>query len=224
MASWRPLQASFQGALLLGGSLLVMEAVPAHALITLKVQAVGPDLVVTGSGSANTSALSLAGTSTSASNVLTYVEIYAGPAVFNDGNVSLWSSLNGPAAFGTDSLVTEYPDSSPTLSFGDLFGIITSSNSADIKLLLPLSYASGTSLSGRTTYKDLTYARAGLTPGQTYTWAWGSGTNADSLTLQIADPTPVPAPLPVAGTAAVFHAVRRLRRRVPTTNRNVNPS
>lgn len=56
---------------MLGGSLLLMEAVPAHALVTLKVQAVGPDLVVTGSGSANTSALTSAGTSTSYSNVLT---------------------------------------------------------------------------------------------------------------------------------------------------------
>lgn len=127
------------------------------------------------------------------------MEIYAGPAVFSDGRVSLWNSLSGPAAFGTNSLVLEYPDSSPTLSFGDLFGIVTRSNSADIQLVLPISYVSGTSLSGRTTYKDLTYARAGLTPGQTYTWSWGSGSAADSLTLQIGDPIPVPRRSPSPG-------------------------
>lgn len=217
MIPGRPLQAFLQGALLLGGSLLVIEAAPAHALITLKVQAVGPDLVVTGSGSANTSGLASAGTSTSQSNILTKVEIYAGPAVFSDGNVSLWNSLSGPAAFGTDSLVLEYPDSSPSLSFGDLFGIVTSNNSADIRLVLPIAYVSGASLSGQTTFKDLTFARAGLTPGQTYTWSWGSGSTADSLTLQIGDPTPVPAPLPIGGTAALFHTLQRLRRRVRTT-------
>jgi hypothetical protein len=216
MISWGPFQAFLRGVLLLGGSVLLMEAAPAHALITLKVQAVGPDLVVTGSGSANTSGLASAGTSTSQSNTLTQVQIFAGPAVFNDGNVSLWNSISGPAAFGTDSLVVEYPDSDPSLSFGDLFGIVTSNNSADIRLVLPIAYASGDSLSGQTTYKDLTYARAGLTPGQTYTWSWGSGSTADSLTLQIGDPTPVPAPLPIAGAAAAFHTLQRLRRRVRT--------
>jgi len=216
MASQRAPLALLLGGSLAGGSLLFLAAAPAQALVTLIVKPVGTDLVVTGSGSAQTSSLTPAGTDSAYSNVLSDVQIYAGPPAFSDGSVSRWSGLTGPAAFGWDPAVFEYPDSNPALSFGDLFGIVTSSNSADIRLVLPSSYISGASLSGRTTYTNLTLAQAGLTAGTTYTWTWGSGTTAETIQLQI-DPTPVPAPLPIAGAAAAFHSVQRLRRRVRST-------
>jgi hypothetical protein len=153
------------------------------------------------------------GTEATWTNVLSPVQVYAGPAAFSDGNVSLWSNLSGPSSFGSDPAVFEYPDPGSTLSFGKLFGILTSSNPADIRLVLPSTYVSGTTISGRTTYTNVTLAQLGLTSGLTYTWSWGSGPTADSLELQI-DPTPVPAPLPIAGAAAAFHSVQRLRRRL----------
>lgn len=216
MASQLAPLALLLGGSLAGGSLLLLVAVPARALVTLKVKPVGPDLVVTGSGSAQTTSLTSAGSDSAYTNVLSDVQIYAGPAAFSDGNVSLWSGLSGPAAFGGNSAVFEYPDATPALSFGDLFGIVSSSNPADIRLVLPSSYVSGTSLSGRTTYTNLTLAQAGLTAGTTYTWTWGSGSAAETLELQI-DATPVPAPLPIAGAAAAFHSLQRLRRRVRST-------
>jgi hypothetical protein len=199
--------------LLLGGFLALIGAAPAKALVTLKVLQVGPDVVVNGRGSAKTAGLTSVGTEAAWTNVLSPVQVYAGPAAFSDGNVSLWSNLSGPSSFGSDPAVFEYPDPGSTLSFGKLFGILTSSNPADIRLVLPSTYVSGTTISGRTTYTNLTLAQAGLTAGQTYTWSWGSGPTADSLELQI-DPTPVPAPLPIAGAAAAFHSVQRLRRRL----------
>ena len=227
MTSRRALRALLLGASLLGSSSLLLNAAPARALITLKVKPVGPDLVVTGSGSAQTSSLSSAGADTAYTNVLSDVQIYAGPGAFTgtppDVAVSLWSGLSGPAAFGGDATVFEYPDATPALSSGDLFGILTSSTPADIRLVLPSSYVSGASLSGRTTYTNLTLAQAGLTPGSSYTWTWGSGSAAETLQLQI-DATPVPAPLPIAGAAAAFHTMRRLRRRARPTAWAANPS
>jgi hypothetical protein len=199
--------------LLLGGFLALIGAAPAQALVTLKVLQVGPDVVVNGRGSAKTAGLTSVGTEATWTNVLSPVQVYAGPAAFSDGNVSLWSNLSGPSSFGSDPAVFEYPDPGSTLSFGKLFGILTSSNPADIRLVLPSTYVSGTTISGRTTYTNVTLAQLGLTSGLTYTWSWGSGPTADSLELQI-DPTPVPAPLPIAGAAAAFHSVQRLRRRL----------
>jgi hypothetical protein len=199
--------------LLLGGFLALIGAAPAQALVTLKVLQVGPDVVVNGRGSAKTAGLTSMGTEATWTNVLSPVQVYAGPAAFSDGNVSLWSNLSGPSSFGSDPAVFEYPDPGSTLSFGKLFGILTSSNPADIRLVLPSTYVSGTTISGRTTYTNVTLAQLGLTSGLTYTWSWGSGPTADSLELQI-DPTPVPAPLPIAGAAAAFHSVQRLRRRL----------
>lgn len=199
--------------LLLGGFLALIGAAPAQALVTLKVLQAGPDVVVNGRGSAKTAGLTSMGTEATWTNVLSPVQVYAGPAAFSDGNVSLWSNLSGPSSFGSDPAVFEYPDPGSTLSFGKLFGILTSSNPADIRLVLPSTYVSGTTISGRTTYTNVTLAQLGLTSGLTYTWSWGSGPTADSLELQI-DPTPVPAPLPIAGAAAAFHSVQRLRRRL----------
>ncbi|MFO0040294.1 MAG: hypothetical protein ACK522_15310 [Synechococcaceae cyanobacterium] len=191
----------------------MIGAAPAQALVTLKVLQAGPDVVVNGRGSAKTAGLTSMGTEATWTNVLSPVQVYAGPAAFSDGNVSLWSNLSGPSSFGSDPAVFEYPDPGSTLSFGKLFGILTSSNPADIRLVLPSTYVSGTTISGRTTYTNVTLAQLGLTSGLTYTWSWGSGPTADSLELQI-DPTPVPAPLPIAGAAAAFHSVQRLRRRL----------
>lgn len=188
MISRRARQAPLWAGCLLGSSLLLLAGAPARALITLKVQEVGADLVVTGSGAGNTTTLTFVTSSNSASNVLNQVELYAGPAVFNDGNVSLWSGLRGPAVIGTSALVFEYPNSDPLLSFGDCFGVITSSTPADIRLVLPSGYGSDASLSGQTTSSNLTLARAGLTNGQTLTWTWGTGSADETLRLEVGSP------------------------------------
>ncbi len=185
---------------------------PASAIVTLRVQQVGNDVVITGSGSANTTGLTPAGTDNDYTNVLTDAQIYAGPAAFGDGSggggdVSLWSNISsGPLAFGSDPSIFENPSSGS----GDLFGILANNGSGASYLVLPSSYSSGTSLSGTTTFTGYTLASLGLTPGQISTWSWGADATADSLRLEV---DPVPAPLPIAGAAAVLYRLKRLRRR-----------
>lgn len=189
---------------------------PARATVQLLVQQVGNDVVITGSGSANTTGLTAAGTDNDFTNVLTDTQIYTGPDAFGDGSggggdVSLWSGLTGPLSFGSDSLVAQNPSSGS----GDLFGILANDGSSASQLVLPLAYSSGASLSGTSTFTGTTLAQLGLTPGQISTWTWGSGANADNLRLEVmgSDTAAVPAPLPIAGAAVAFHRSRRLRRR-----------
>jgi hypothetical protein len=190
----------------------LLTPAPARAIVTLLVQQVGNDVVITGSGSANTTALTNEGTDNDYTNVLTDAQIYAGPDAFADGSggggdVSLWSDITaGPLAFGSDPSVSENPDSGT----GDLFGILADNGSGASRLVLPSGYSSGTSLSGTSTFTGFTLAQLGLTPGQISTWSWGTGGDADSLRLEVA--SPVPAPLPIAGAAAAFCHLNRLRR------------
>jgi len=199
---------SLLAAALLAPALLAPR--PASAIVTLRVQQVGNDVVITGSGSANTTALTLAGTGNDYTNILTDAQIYAGPAAFDNGSVSLWSNISsGPLAFGSDSNLSENPSSGT----GALFGIVANDfggTPGEQRLVLPLGYISGDDLIGTTTFTGYTLASLGLTPGQINTWSWGADATADSLRLEV---DPVPAPLPIAGAAAVFFRLKRLRRR-----------
>ena len=192
----------------------------AHATVQLLVQQLNGDVVVTGSGSANTTALNLDGTDTDYANVLTDSQIYSGPDAFADGSgdggdVGLWGGIiSGPIILGSDPGVFENPSSGS----GDLFGILANNGSAISQLVLPLGYISNVSLNGTSTFTGITLAKLGFSPGQIRTWTWGTGANADSLRLEVLGSPPssadVPSPLPIAGAAAAFHSCRRLRRRI----------
>lgn len=198
----------------LNGCLLSAAIVFAPAssqAITLRVEQVGADVVVTGSGSANTSALTLFDTLSDFTNVLTEVQIYAGPAADLDGQVNLWSGITGPLSINGNVSVAGIPSASG--SSGDLFGIVADTGSGSGLLVLPIGYTSGNSLSGTSRFQGYTLADFGLTPGDTHTWSWGSGSSADSLELQVlANATPVPVPLPLAGAVYAWKTSRKLRR------------
>ena len=193
---------------LVAAALVVLGCAPANAVIRLVVEQVGNDVVVTGSGNANTSGLTPLGSVSDFTNVYTYSQAYSGPAAFANGAVSLWSGVSGPTAFGSDQTVTENPD--PATSTGQLFGILAGSESGSPQLVLPAGYSSSSSLSGVSTFTSLTLSQLGLTPGQTFTWNWGSGSTADSLRLEVS--STVPAPLPMLLAAGVFSGVSRIRR------------
>jgi len=163
-------------------------------------------VVITGSGWANTFALTADGTDSSWTNLLTDSQLYAGPDAFSDGSVSLWSGISGPLLIGSDATVFEIPSSGS----GQLFGILANNGSGASRLVLPLGYVSGDSLSGTSTYSGYTLAQLGLSAGQVATWGWGSGSTADSLRLEV---LPAPAPLPIVGVIAAFTTSARLRRR-----------
>lgn len=183
---------------------------PCHALLVLQVEQVGGGVRVTGTGTANTTALIGELTASAWTSALTDAQIYAGPLAFNDGQVSLYSGLLGPLFFGSDPGVYELPDAMS--SGGDLFGILADNGSGSSWIVLPAGYTSGNSLGGSSNFPGLTLAQIGLVPGQQSTWSWGSGPDADSLRLEV-----VPAPAPLLAVPAGWQVVRSLRRRLRAT-------
>jgi hypothetical protein len=184
--------------------LSLFSGLPAEAVITLRVDQIGNDVIVSGSGKANLTALNFSYTSTSFQNVMTDIQIYAGPNLFASGEVDVYEGiLTGPMTISSNPLLVEEPDA--IASTGDLFGIITD----PYQLVLPKNYLSNMELTGQSTYKNVTIADLGLSPGLG-SWTWGSSANGslDSINLVV-----VPGPLPVIGAATAFAWSRKLRRR-----------
>ncbi len=208
-------------AYLIALSLIPLQPEPGQALIRLQVQQIGADVVITGSGSANTAALVSSGSDLDWTNVLADNQIYAGPNSFGDGSgsgadVSLWSSISGPAIFGNNGSIVLNPDQGN----GDFFGILASEVTAAPLLVLPLGYISGTALNGTSTFQNQSITTFGITPGSLFTWIWGDTEATDSLVLEVqksAAPS-VPAPLPMIGAAIALAQSRRLRRRVNSSH------
>lgn len=198
--------------LLLGLGVSGWPITASRAAIVLTVKQIGPDVVVVGSGSANTSGLTLHDTDTDYQNVLGDSQIYAGPAVYSDlmgggGDVKRWSGLSGSITFGSDPGVFEYPSSGTN----DLFGIAYDYNISESLLVLPLSYVSSTPLlESTTTYTSTSLSQLGLSPG-VFTWTWDTGSNIDSLKLEI-EAVAVPGSLPLVGGAVAWRFARRLRK------------
>jgi hypothetical protein len=197
---------------------IVLTPLPSSASITLRAEQIGPDVVITGSGTANLSGLNFVVDDNFWTNYISDVDVYVGLAAFNDGSVGLYSGITGPLSFGNDSNLYELADN--VGSSGDLFGILADNGSGVTQLVLPLGYSSNSPLSGVSRFSSLTIAQLGLTPGQQTTWIWGSGVNADSLRLEVANSAnPVPTPASLLGLGAAFQVARRLRRRLRAAGR-----
>ena len=201
----------FRHLALLGLGVIFWPSIAAHSAIVLTVKQDGNDVVIIGSGSANTNSLPIPTPEADYTNVLWDNQIYAGPDAFNgvppQVDVNLWSGINGPLSFNTDPLIaTAYPDSGS----GDLFGIYIDNVTNKPLLVLPLLYGSGNPLNGTSRFDGSTLSSLGLNPG-VFTWNWGMGQNADSFELRI-EPVPVPAPLPLAGVPIAWKLAKRMRR------------
>ncbi|MCX5952109.1 MAG: hypothetical protein NTZ40_01115 [Cyanobacteria bacterium] len=200
---------------LLGLIVVFWPSIAANAAIVLTVKQDGSDVVISGSGSANTTDLYNPPTNPTPrydyTNVLTYNQIYAGPAAFPnypntpDVDVNQWSGLTGPSSFGNDPNFT----ANPKTGSGDLFGLVSQNGTGKSILVLPLNYVSGAILDGTSRFNDSTLAGLGLSPG-VFSWSWGSHPNADSFQIKV-EPVPVPAPLPLAGIAVAWRLAKRMR-------------
>jgi hypothetical protein len=145
----------------------------ARANFIATIDQVGPNVVVTGSGTIDLTGLSFlfGGTATPSISPNTG-SLSVGPSA----SVDAYSAISGPASFGTGGFTFANGGS------GDVVGL------QGLLLLVPQGYFSGNPLSGTATYDNATFASLGITPG-TYTWTWGTG--VDSFMLQIG-PTGVP--------------------------------
>jgi len=89
---------------------IALTPLPSSAFITLLVEQIGPDVVITGSGMANLRGLGFIADSTTWTNIIADSQVYAGSAAFGDGNVSLYGGITGSSAFGIDATLYEVPD------------------------------------------------------------------------------------------------------------------
>jgi hypothetical protein len=184
---------------------------PANASVIMTLEQVGPDVVAMGSGTINTTDLTLDG-----SGGFAVATISPGDAELVVGRPSpfdVYGGIAGPTYFGAQNGRTTHASSGA----GDYIGILGFSR----EISTPSSYISGTPLSGTATFDSTTLAGLGVTPG-TYTWTWGTGVNADSLTLYAGVPAPTTTPEPASllllavglGGAAWLKARERRRSKV----------
>ncbi len=181
----------------------------ASAVVTINFQQVGLNVVATGSGSANVTALTRDTSSTGAQvwpvSVFPETFLSIGPVSTPDLPiaVSAFIGISGPTNIGTGTT-----NAFASSGSGDRIGLV-----ANRVMYLPFTYVSGAAVSGTSTWNNASFASLGLTPG-TYTWTWGSGATADSMVINIGTPVPEP------GTLALMLAGAGLlgalaRRRMP---------
>lgn len=159
-------------------------ASPALAGVTITVMESGGDVVMSGSGSLDTSLWTYDSVASPAPAVGPFSTLSVGPG---GGLGDLYNSpvnFSGPTSIGFGPATT-FADSGT----GDVFGL----DFATPRLLTPYQYVSGDPLSGGATYVGQTLASLGLNAGS-YTWTWDvpvtrSAAVADFFTINI-----VPAP------------------------------
>jgi len=156
------------------------------SVFNVTVSQVGPDVVWSGSGSFNLSALSLNSSGTLQSGFSALPAIWAiGPSA----SIQRYggASLTGYSTTFGNNLVVPTP-----ISSGSTFGVVSGGVSSR-QIVVPSGYVSNTVISGTATYGGTTIESMGLTPG-TYTWSWGSGANSSSIVMVIESSSVTPTP------------------------------
>lgn len=164
-----------------------MALSPAFAVLTFTLSENAGDVVLTASGSLDTTGL-VAGSTVPCSSSGTG-GVFAGQAVacVGSGLATVYSGstgpLAGPADFGSGGSIDGTTTSGDTVFVAGRVGAIA----------LPTSYTSGSPLSGTTTFAGATLASLGVTPG-TYTWTLqAAGGRAETVVLLAGAPaTSVP--------------------------------
>lgn len=138
----------------------------------------GPDVVWSGAGSFNLTNLTLDSSSTiSAGYAATQAIWAAGPSATVP--TDQWSGPSFtvyPTSFGAGG------SGAIGASSGSIFGILPGGFGR--LLIVPSGYASGSFISGSTTYSNTTISGMGLNSG-TYTWSWGTGGNVSTMVMTI---------------------------------------
>jgi hypothetical protein len=191
------------GLTLLGGAGL---ARPAAAVFTVDIAQQSGNVVATGSGTIDLTALTACCGSNPPPDITAQLGRIALGASGLVGEAWAQGNFHGPINFGSGGL---FLATSGTGDHVEMAG----SNSF---LAVPTGYVSGAALSDSATWDNATVSSLGLTPG-TYTWAWGSGADADRFVIDIAAPAPAvpePASLALLATAVLgLGTAGRLTRR-----------
>lgn len=177
---------------------------PSQAL-TLTMLEAGNDVVVSGSGTLNLTALQgpIPDQSDGAFVYPSFSSFLLGEATGLDVYIG---DITFPASMGSGSGVIGDGSGAPFGPVQFVFGF-------GQELWVPAGYQSGGPLNASAIFPGESLASLGVTPG-IYTWSWGSGADSDDLTLLVEESIPpVPGPLPLLGAGAAFGWSRRLRKR-----------
>jgi hypothetical protein len=148
-------------------------ATGATGAFNVTISQVGPDVVWSGSGSFNLTALTSAGSGSMVGGYGAALAVWAiGPSTSTD---QYSGTFIYPTNFGSGGVGV-------TSNTGSTFGILPGGSGR--LLHVPSGYTSNTNISGTSTYANNTIAGMGLSGG-TYIWSWGSGANASSLVMVI---------------------------------------
>ena len=143
----------------------------------ITITQVGLDVVWSGSGSLNLTALTIGATGgiTPGFN--------AASAIWAVGPTGNFDSYNGVLiTFPVNMVGGSGGGITAPVGSGDIVGVLPGAPSRQI--IVPTGYTSGSALSSSVTYPGTTISGLGLSGG-TYTWAWGSGGNASSIVMVI---------------------------------------
>jgi hypothetical protein len=156
--------------------------------ILITILEVGSDVVVSGSGSANTSSLTSGGTLSVGSVIYPSADnitlLSAGLT-----QVIEWTGITGIFPDMGSGSFTQSFNRTGTYSLGIMENYL-----GNAFLYLDEFYVPGTEIGPTTaTFTNKSFATLGINTG-TYTWTWGSGPTADSFTVQVGEPPVTPTP------------------------------
>jgi len=168
----------------------------AQAAFQFELKEVGPDVVLTGSGSFNIAGLTPRTGFTNGGGFLgpnfPLLQVGASGAPMDVYSVA----AVGASTFGTFGFVAAGVATGDAIAFASDLNHVFGPN--DWRLSVPAGYISGTQLSGSATFTGRSFASLGITPG-TYTWSWGSSiATGDSVTLNAVSAVPEPSSVAMA--------------------------
>ncbi len=188
----------------LASAALLTLSIAAHcqASYIFTVSQSGNNVVGTGSGTINTTALTADGTlyTLGGAVIASVGALSLGPTSSTEADK--FTGASGPSSFGSGSV------SFSSSGSGDVIVIY----GANGWVYLPYGYTSGAALSGTDTWDSTTISGLGLTPG-TYSYTWGTGGNADSLTVDIQGAAPEPGTVSLLAVGVLGLALNRRRTR-----------
>lgn len=187
-------------------ALALLIAAPAQAIMVININEVGADLVISGSGTIDTTGLTeVTNDSSDSAGVLLAKQAVLGFGPRRGGaQTDVFREVTGPTSLSTDHKF---------LTVGEHTGDTFTINGRLGRLYLPSDYVSGALLTGTTTLKNQSFSSAFLTSGNTYTWTWGAGAHADSVIVNVGV-TAVPEPQAYALMLLGLGALRVMTRRV----------
>jgi PEP-CTERM motif len=168
----------------LGAMLLLLSlGTTGNAAVIVNINQVGADVVATGSGTLDLSALSAAytGGGGSPSIAPAWGFVVLGDTPWRHADI--WANVNGPSTFGTGF------GSAADQGTGDGIGVSGDNG----WIYVPPGYISGNSLSASDVWLNSSFKVLGLTEG-TYKYEWGSGNTYDYFTVNINGSPAVPEP------------------------------